>query len=504
MSFLNQNESVRVALDSNVLIPLEDTGKRLDADLARMILLSSGQNIQLCVHPQQEEDIEQDKNKERKEILLSRMKQYQRIPNPPTLTEEEKKKYDWREIKRNDCIDNLLLAAVVRRAVKYLITEDRGIHRKARRAGIGEYVLTIPQFLVYLDWQREDEPPIPMGIKLKYAHEFDVSDAFFDSLRDGYADFNSWWRDTCCAKNRQLWGVEQYGRPLAICVFKVEESEVITIENPPLVGKHLKICTFKVGGEIRGRRIGERLLHTAFQYATHHRIPWIYLHADVQKHQQLLSLCLDYGFERHGTYGGDVVLIKPMIPQSDTDELDALAYAVKYHPNFIEDSRVRKFMIPVRPQYHERLFPDISSEVTSSTPFFEELRTLPGCAGNTIKKAYICHSSTNQIREGDLVLFYRSKDRCSIEVVGVVELARKVETLDDLTNLVSKRTVYSVHELSKMIEKRCLVILFRTMKTFPEITKESMKHWGIAYPQQITEIIEDKYVSLADGGLNEA
>ena len=71
--------------------------------------------------------------------------------------------------------------------------------------------------------------------------------------------------------------------------------------------------------------------------------------------------------------------------------------------------------IPIRPQYHEDLLPDFSSMQGS---LFEKDQSLYSCQGNTIKKAYLCHSRIKSIRKGDIVLFYRSKDRKSIQCMG--------------------------------------------------------------------------------------
>ena len=48
--------------------------------------------------------------------------------------------------------------------------------------------------------------------------------------------------------------------------------------NPPINGKALKLCTFKIGEELRGRKFGERMLYTAFKYAFENNYDWIYLH----------------------------------------------------------------------------------------------------------------------------------------------------------------------------------------------------------------------------------
>ncbi len=484
-------EPLNLLLDTNILIPLEDTGRALPSDLAEIKRLCAEFRHQLCIHPDQREDIAQDRDERRKAIVESRVDQYPEIPNPPTLSENEIENFEWREINRNDKVDNRLLAALSRGAVDYLVSEDRGIHKKAKKALLSERVFRIPQLLQFLRRQGEKELQAPVGIEDKYIHEFDVNDPFFDSLRLGYEGFNSWWRK-CSREHRKVWCVHDAGRPLAVCVYKVEESNSIAEGQAPLVGDHLKICTFKVGPEIRGLRIGERLLHTAFSHATHHGIPWVYLHADASKHKQLIDLCEDYGFENYGFYGDDIVYIKSMVPPSGLPNISPIEFATKYHPHFIDNDYVSKFFVPIKPPFHEKLFPDISDSHEGVFPAFFQ----PGSAGNTIKKAYICRSNIKKIHSGDLLLFYRSKDRKSIEVIGVVEKAEHVTDIVALNKLVSKRTVYSSDELIEQIEKKCLVVLFRTMCTFNAIELEKIRSCGITPSQTISEISNAQYAQL--------
>ena len=80
---------MNILLDTNIIIPLEDTSRILDSSFAEMRRLAAEQQHCLYVHPMQVEDINRDKNTERKQIVLSRLNQYSRIDNPPILTEDD-------------------------------------------------------------------------------------------------------------------------------------------------------------------------------------------------------------------------------------------------------------------------------------------------------------------------------------------------------------------------------------------------------------------------------
>jgi len=164
---------MNILIDTNILIPLEDTGRALDPSLAEMRRLSEQNGHVLLVHPAQEEDIRRDQNENRRNIVLSRFRQYQAIPSPPALSDSSLQDYEWRQSSENDRIDNLLLHALCRGAVHFLVTDDNGIHRKAREAQVQEQVHHLDQFLAFLRSQSSIEHPPPFGIEERYLHEFD-------------------------------------------------------------------------------------------------------------------------------------------------------------------------------------------------------------------------------------------------------------------------------------------------------------------------------------------
>ncbi len=484
---------MNVLIDTNILIPLEDTARTLDPSLAEMRRLADRFGHTLYVHPIQNEDIQRDSDESRKAIVLSRLQQYQVIPSPPELSDIELQRYGWKQSKDNDRIDNLLLHALCRGAVHFLVTNDNEIHKKARQTQVQEQVHRLDQFLAFLRSQEATEQPPPFGIEECFLHDFDVNQVFFDSLREGYPGFNDWyWK--AAADHRKAWCIRDGGTVLAMCIYKQENRPTIVDGGSPLNGNALKLCTFKVGESVRGRKLGERLLFSAFKYAVEHGIPYVYLHTYGREHELLVSLCLDYGFELAGKYQDrDDVYLKTMsAPHPIPPDIDPLTYAIRYYPHFLDTPEVNKFIIPIKPPYHNDLFADTSDVARS---LFARDPSQYGPQANTIKKAYLCHARTTQIQPGDLLLFYRTHDRKSVECIGVVEQTYRGREIGTVLPLVSKRTVYSRVEIEEWLERDTLVILFRFIRHFPPVNEHILKQAGIKSPiQSIRKITHEQYL----------
>lgn len=93
---------MNILLDTNIIIPLEDTSRVLDTPFAELRKLSAEQKHCLYIHPIQLLDISRDKNEERKNIVKSRLAQYIQIENPPILSEKECTELGLRQANEND------------------------------------------------------------------------------------------------------------------------------------------------------------------------------------------------------------------------------------------------------------------------------------------------------------------------------------------------------------------------------------------------------------------
>lgn len=481
---------MNILLDTNIIIPLEDTNKLLDASFADMRKLASEQHHCLCIHPMQYDDIKRDKDPRRKNIVLSRLNQYPQIENPPVLTDADLDTLGLSQVNENDKVDNNILFALYRGAVHLLVTNDLGIHKKASRLGIQEKVYRLDQFLNFL--QQFNMNTITneyTGVIERYLYEIDKNQAFFDSLRNSYDGFDEWFQKSA-EKKRKCWCIEgENSKIVAICIYKHEQDAALTADGKIIDGKILKLCTFKVDSLARGKKLGERLLYIAFDYCKKNNYDWVYLHTFGEEHKTLVGLCLEYGFKHLGNYGKDDVYIKPMkIKESEIYDKDSF---IRFYPHFPNNKSVQKFIVPIQPAYHEDLFPDYSIMKGS---LFEKEQSLYTCQGNTIKKAYLCHSKISSIKRGDIVLFYRSGDRKSIQCMGIVEAAFFSNDINEVIPAIAKRTVYKFTDIAHILRKKTLVILFRYIGLDIEITRDMLIKANIkGYIQSIRKISDEQY-----------
>ena len=107
---------------------------------------------------------------------------------------------------------------------------------------------------------------------------------------------------------------------------------------------------------------------------------------------------------------------KSLSPTAEDYDLDALEFHIRFGPYVVRTDGVTFSVVPIRPQYHQRLFPEVEQQTeifSGQTPF-----------GNSIRKAYLCKSSARYLSPGDVLLFYRSRDRRSVQCTAVIEGTR--------------------------------------------------------------------------------
>lgn len=483
---------MRFLLDTNVLIPLEGSEHVLQTSLANFVRLARDNRHVLVYHPASEDDFQRDDNADRRRRNLERLKLYTRL--------EDRLQCPWNSpgTSPNDASDNEILYALRCDAVDALITEDRDIHDKAKRHGLLDRVYTVQ---TAEDWLRRlYERTAVLLPRVENVHLYSITpllpSSFFDSLRQGYAGFDDWFR-TKARDGRKAWVVWERQDVLgAICIYAEQENQTITREGTVLNGRALKLCTFKVGPTIRGQKIGELFLKAAFRYATENRLESIFIHGNQEGHHFLFELLQEFGFSLVGSHTSsvttDVVYLKqhPVAPPEDSSA--PFDYHKKFFPHYRHDSAVDKFIVPIKPSFHRVLFPDYVCKVNRQV----ELLASSNTAGNAIKLAYLCHAQRMNMNPGDLVLFYRSGDERALTSIGVVE-EYSVETApDSIARRVRRRTVYTMQEIEAMASRPTKVMLFRLVKHFSApLTQAWLEKHGVlkGAPQSITTIPHEAF-----------
>lgn len=485
---------MRFLLDTNVLIPLEDSNVQLQPGLANFVRLAQEYGHPLVFHPASEEDINRDKNADRRTRTRDRLAQYTRLDGVSDCP------WNTTETRPNDACDNAILFALECDAAHYLVTEDREIHRKAVSRSLGDRIFAIQaaeDFLRRLHEPTSIQLPNIQDVPLHSITRL-LSSEFFDTLREGYSGFDDWFRG-CARNDRHAWAYwaepEKIG---ALCIYARKENDDATGHGDILPGASLKLCTFKVAPDCQGRKIGELFLKQAFRYATDNRLEHIFIHGDAEKHGFLFELLSDFGFTEFGRYVDDVVYVKKhpvAAPNDPPADLSAFEYFRRYFPHFRQDRSIKKFVIPIRPEFHRILFSDYASPYDPQMALFDATHT----ASNAIKQAYLCHAQLKTICPGDVVLFYRSKDEMAVTSIGIVEQYETLENANEIVDRVRRRTVYGMTEIEEMARKPTKVMLFRLVKhfvhppSFDWLTQNRVVSGNI---QTIREIDDDAYQRL--------
>ena len=147
-------------------------------------------------------------------------------------------------------------------------------------------------------------------IKCK-AQNLDLQDAFFDSLKSEYPEFQNWWKKIA---NRDVYvNMNNEGKINALLILKIEANERIDC-NPALnFNRVLKICTIKVADQVRGLNIGKIFLQLAFDFAEHNNIEDIYFTHFCKEKDSFVDFVHNFGFNKYGTNSrGESVFVKKL------------------------------------------------------------------------------------------------------------------------------------------------------------------------------------------------
>lgn len=271
-------------------------------------------------------------------------------------------------------------------------------------------------------------------IKRKRFAEIDLSDPFFDSLKEDYGSFSEWFRRKA---NEEAYVLDVDGKIHAFLYLKKETGPVEDVIPPLPDGIRLKIGTMKINPH--GTRLGERFIKKAFDYAINQGISELYVTV-FPKHVALIDLFKRYGFIEHGKKvspdGVEKVFVKSFKHLTGNILLD---YPI------INAKGAGKYLLAIWPKYHTRLFPD-SILTNESYDMIEDVSHT-----NSIHKMYICSMDVSPLKRGDILVIYRTKDdkgpawyRSVATSICVVEELKSKYDFRDVNEFVDYCKTYSV------------------------------------------------------------
>lgn len=285
--------------------------------------------------------------------------------------------------------------------------------------------------------------------------DIDQNDTFFDSLKEDYPGFGTWFEKK--SKDNSKAYVQYTNNNLQAFLYLKNESGIELSDVTPTrpACNRLKVGTFKI--DAHNTKLGERFVKKIMDSALYIKADEIYV-TIFAKHEGLIRILQRYGFKEEGKKGEELVLVKNM--KVLTGDI------LKDYP-LLKTTDKRKFLLSIYPKYHTKMFPDsiLRNEESKKYELIKDISYT-----NSIHKVYLCFiPDTALLRRGDLVVIYRTKDDkgparyrsvitsvCQIEEIKTNKDFINVEDFLEYTNYYS---IFDSEELKQWYQQRnCYVI----------------------------------------------
>lgn len=468
---------MKALLDTNIIIHRE-TDKVVVQDIGILFRWLDRVRYTKCIHPITVEEIRKHKNADTVSSFMTKLGSYEQIKIAAPIQRKVQEISKEVDVNENDRNDTLLLNEVFVERVDILISEDKKIHKKAALLGISEKVFRIDTFLERIFSEHPDLVDYKvLNVQKKYFGHIDLTDTFFNSLKEDYPKFDHWF----LKKSDELAYVtlnKENNKLLSFLYLKPEGETENYYDISPVFKpcRRLKIGTFKVINN--GFRLGERFLKIIFDNALANKVSEIYVtifdHRDEQK--RLIELMELWGFEYWGLKGtnGEKVYVRKFWPSFNVDNLRCNYPFISRHQN--------NFLVPIYGDYHTELLPDSILNTESPLDFIEDFPHR-----NAIGKVYVSRAMKPHPQRGDILIFYRTGGlyKSVVSTIAVVEeVIYNIKTEEEFIRHCRKGSVFPEEELKKMwsynVNNRPFVVRFLYTYSFPHrINMKSLIELGI-------------------------
>lgn len=498
---------MRILLDTNIIVHRE-ASKVYNKDIGLLFNWLDKLHYEKCIHPVTIEEIKTYKDSDVVDTMKIKLENYNVLKT--TAIDSPMVTYLRTTDKNiNDSNDTTILNELLNNRVNYLITEDKGIHRKAKYLGIEARVYKIDSFIEKLVFENPKLTDYKvLSVKKEFFGNIDIKDSFFDSFKQDYAEFENWFNSKA-DKESYVCLIE--GEVKAFLFLKVENELENYSDITPIFKKkkRLKIGTFKVTST--GLKLGERFLKVIFDNALKNGVEEIYvtIFNKREEQQRLINLIEEWGFKLWGTKdtknGIENVYVRDFSKVVTKNPRDC-------YPFIKKTSRV--FLNPIWPDYHTELFPD--SYLNNESPM-DYIENQPH--RNAVKKIYISRSYRRDLVSGDIILFYRTGGyhQSVISTIGVVEnVIDKIRSEEEFIRLCRKRSIFNDKELSGWwnynSKNRPFIVNFLYTDSFPmpKVNLKKLIEIGMIKsiedaPRGFVQIKNDKFVEfLKEARANES
>lgn len=296
---------------------------------------------------------------------------------------------------------------------------------------------------------------LSFNMKYKQFKDININDSFFDSLKEGYVEFENWFYRKA---DKYAYVMEDdNGLIIAFLYLKIEYERLDDIEPIREAKPRLKVGTFKINSH--GSKLGERFVKKIFDYALANSISEIYVTV-FEEHASLLKLLIRYGFIHQANKttknGTELVLFKYL---NDLQEDVLLDYPL------VSARNTNKYLLSIYPEYHTKLFPDSILNNESYDIIQDVSHT------NSIHKVYVSFMNLNRLNVGDIIVIYRTSDKkgpakyrsvvTSVCVVEEVKSKYSFKNIDEYLEYCGKYSIFDKAKLSRWYNDKKNVYIVR-------------------------------------------
>lgn len=493
---------MKVLLDTNIIIHRE-TKDPNNKDIGKLFFWIEKMGFKKYIHNITIREISNNQNEKAKKAFLIKLQSYKQLPTTAPLKPEVQRISNKYDKNQNDKNDTILLNELYSERIDLLISEDKDIHRKAVELKIEDKVYTIEEFIEkailenpeFLDYD-------VLSINKEFFGNIKLEDGFFNSFREDYKNFDKWFNKK---SDEVSYTCKSEDDILAFLYLKIEnENEPYPDIKPTFTRKkRLKIGSFKVS--LNGFNIGERLLKIAFDNALQFSVDEIYVTIFTKRieEERLINLLENFGFKYHGTKQSDSGIESVYVRDfSKTASISSPKITFPFIPK-----NTRKFIVPIRPEYHTNLIPDSILNTESPSEF---IKNKPH--RNAISKIYVSRSINRDLKTGDLIIFYRTGGyhKSVITTIGVVEeIHKSIKEEEEFIRLCRKRSVFTDDELKRQWKSstpynRPFIVKFLCCYSFPKrINMKRLIELGVikdieSAPRGFEEISQDHFNKIIE------
>ena len=438
---------MKALLDTNIIIHRENT-RVTNQSIGLLFYWLDKLHYDKMIHPLSIKELRKFENNDMQEIYDAKLTSYFEIKTIAFQSDDFKNALKETPRSENDEIDNQLLCEVYTGRVDILITEDRRMLNKAIALGISDKVFSINSFI---EKATSENPELInysfLSVKKTFIGDVDISNIFFDSLRESYYGFDEWFSRK---SNEEAYiCYSDNDRILGFLYIKTEEKDadyhdIIPVFEPK---RRLKIGTFKV--DSTGFRLGERFIKIIFDNAIERNVDEIYLtlfdnRSELKALGELLKRWgfFDYGIKNTKS-GTEKVLVKKL------KKYDSSLSIKENFPNV--NYNVSKWILPIYSCYHTNLLPDSHLKKENEVDFIGDI-----AHRYALQKVYVTWGMKDDVKKGDIVIFYRIGDThpkaysSFLTTVAIIdEYITSFTNQKDYMNYCENRSVFSKEQLEE-------------------------------------------------------